>query len=65
MTTSHSIESKIMWTALMLFALSAAACGGSTQSMLGTAPSDVAAVAAATDDGGALSTLKEGNGKTR
>src|SRR5437667_714953 len=68
MTTSHSMESttsrKIVWGAALLFAAaSAAACGNSPQSTMGTAPSSLSAVASATDSGGTFSALKEGNGK--
>ena len=68
MTTSHSIEStthKFIWAAVILLAATAAACGGSTQGLAGTAPSQVSAVAAASDSGGSLSLLKEGKGKGR
>jgi len=68
MTTSRSIESttrKFMWAALIILAATAAACGGSTQGLAGTAPSQVSAVAAASDSGASLSLLKEGKGKGR
>jgi hypothetical protein len=65
MITSHSIESsrKIVWGALLVLAASTAACGGATQSMMGTAPSSLSAVASAPDTGGSFGTLKQGNGK--
>src|SRR5690349_16647617 len=66
MTTSNSIASasrKITWIGALLLAASAVACGGTTQSLLGTAPSAVSAVAATPDAGGTFATLKEGNGK--
>jgi hypothetical protein len=68
MTTSHLMQSmtgKIMWPALILLAAAAAACGGSTQGVAGTAPSQVSSVAAANDNGGSFSLLKEGKGKGR
>jgi hypothetical protein len=68
MTTSHSMEStthKFMWAAAILLAATTAACGGSTQGLAGTAPSQVSAVAAASDSGASLSLLKEGKGKGR
>jgi hypothetical protein len=68
MTTSHSIESttrKFMWAAVILLAATAAACGGSTQGLGGTAPSQVSSVAAASDSGVSLGLLKEGKGKGR
>jgi hypothetical protein len=67
MTTSHSMQSMphtIMWPALILLAAAAAACGGSTQSLAGTAPSQVSSVAAP-NDGGTFSLLKAGKGKGR
>jgi len=66
MTTSNSIASasrKIMWIGTLLMAASAVACGGTTQSLLGTAPSGVPALAAAPDGGGTFGTLKDGKGK--
>jgi hypothetical protein len=67
MTTSHSMEStitrKIVWTGVVLLAATVAACGGSTQAMTGTAPSQVSSIAAASEDGGSFSLLKEGKGK--
>ena len=67
MTTSHSMEStitrKIMWTGVVLLATTVAACGGSTQAMTGTAPSQVSSIAAASETGGGFSLLKEGKGK--
>jgi hypothetical protein len=68
MTTPHSMESvtrKIMWPSVILIAAAAAACGGSTQDLAGTAPSQVSAVATASDTGGSFSLLKEGKGKGR
>jgi hypothetical protein len=68
MTTFHSMAStttrKIVWTAVILLAATAAACGGSTQGLAGTAPSQVSSVAAS-DNGGTFSLLKEGKGKGR
>jgi len=67
MTTSHSVEStitrKIVWTGVVLLAATVAACGGVTQTATGTAPSEVASIAAATENGGSFSLLKEGKGK--
>jgi len=65
MTTSHSVEvsRKIVLGAIVVFAVSTAACGGAVQSMTGTAPSSLSALASAPDAGGAFSLLKEGNGK--
>jgi hypothetical protein len=67
MTTSHSMKSttshKIVWGAALLFAASAAACGGSPQSLMGTTPSTLSSVASATDSGGTFSVLKAGKGK--
>jgi hypothetical protein len=53
----------IVWAAVILLAATVAACGGSTQALTGTAPSQVSSVAAASDTGGSLSLLKEGRGK--
>jgi hypothetical protein len=67
MTTSHSMEStitrKIVWTGVVLLAATVAACGGSTQGIAGTAPSQVSSIAAASDNGGSFNLLKEGRGK--
>jgi hypothetical protein len=67
MTTSHSMETtsarKIVWTAMVLLAVAAAACGGSTQPMTGTAPSLVTPVATASDGADSFGLLKEGKGK--
>jgi hypothetical protein len=65
MSTFHSLESthKIMWTGVVLLAATAAACGGSTQSVTGTAPSQVSSIAAANENGGTFNLLKEGKGK--
>jgi hypothetical protein len=67
MTTSHPMKSttsrKIVWVAVLLFAMSAAACGSSPQSLAGTTPSVLSSVASATDSGGTFSTLKTGKGK--
>lgn len=67
MTTSHSTEStitrKIVWTGVLLLAATTVACGGSTQALSGTAPSDVSSIAAAMDNGGSFNVLKEGKGK--
>jgi len=65
MMTSHSTESitrKIGWTAMVLLAATAAACGGSTQNVAGTAPSLVSPIVAS-DGTGTLGLLKEGKGK--
>lgn len=61
----ESVTRKIMWPAVILLAAAAAACGGSTQDLAGTAPSQVSAVATASDTGGSFSLLKEGKGKGR
>jgi hypothetical protein len=53
----------ISGTGVVLLAATVAACGGSTQAMTGTAPSQVSSIAAAGGDGGSLSLLKEGKGK--
>ena len=67
MTTFHSMDStitrKIMWTGVVLLAATVAACGGSTQSATGTAPSQVSSIAAASENGGSFNLLKEGKGK--
>ena len=67
MTTSHStgstITRTIVWTGVVLLAATMTACGGSTQAMSGTAPSDVSSIAATTENGGSFSALKEGKGK--
>jgi hypothetical protein len=67
MTTSHSMELTIsrtfVCTGVVLLATTFAACGGSTQAMTGTAPSEVSSIAAATENGGSFSLLKEGKGK--
>jgi hypothetical protein len=67
MTTSHSTEStftrRIVWTGVVLLAATVGACGGSTQAVTGTAPSQVSSIAAASEDGGTFSLLKEGKGK--
>ena len=67
MTTSYSMEltitRTIACTGVVLLATTFAACGGSTQAMMGTAPSDVSSIAAATENGGSFSPLKEGRGK--
>ena len=54
---------KIQWTGVVLLAATVAACGGSTQSMTGTAPSQVSSIAAASEQVESLSLLKEGKGK--
>jgi hypothetical protein len=46
-----------------LLAAAVAACGGSTQDVTGTAPSQVSSAAASSDNGGSFSLLKEGKGK--
>jgi hypothetical protein len=58
-----TITRKIMWTGVVLLATTVAACGGSTQAMTGTAPSQVSSIAAASETGGSFSLLKEGKGK--
>lgn len=67
MTHSHSTESTVrrplIWLGIVLMAVSAAACGGTSQSLTGIAPSSLSAVAASTDGGGTFSALKEGKGK--
>jgi len=66
MMTSHSMKStitrKILWTAMVLLAATAAACGGSTQNVAGAAPSLVSP-SVANDGTGTLGLLKEGKGK--
>ena len=57
-----TITRNIGVTAMVLVAVLAAACGGSTQNAAGTAPSLVSPVAA-TDGAGTLGPLKEGKGK--
>jgi hypothetical protein len=54
---------KVAWVAVILLAATAAACGGSTQGITGTAPSLVSPIAGATDGAGSFSLLKEGKGK--
>src|SRR5262245_63912838 len=67
MRTSISIEATLIrtiaGTGVVLLAATVAACGGSTQAMTGTAPSQVSSVAAAGEDGGSFSLFKEGKGK--
>ena len=63
MTTLHSVESKIVWGALTMFAVATTACGGATQSMAGTAPSSLSAASGAANVGGSFGLLKEGKGK--
>jgi hypothetical protein len=67
MRTSISVEATLIQTiartGVVLLAATMAACGGSTQAMTGTAPSQVSSVAAAGEDGGSFSLLKEGKGK--
>ena len=67
MTTSRSMEStitrKILFAGVVLLAATVAACGGSTQAMTGTAPSQVLSIAAASENGGSFSLLKEGKGR--
>ena len=53
----------ISGTGVVLLAATVAACGGSTQAMTGTAPSQVSSIVAAGEDGGSFSLLKEGKGK--
>ncbi|HEU5256614.1 MAG TPA: hypothetical protein VFU28_11530 [Vicinamibacterales bacterium] len=53
----------IAGTGVVLLAITVAACGGSTQAMTGTAPSQVSSIAAVGGDGGSFSLLKEGKGK--
>ena len=54
---------KILWTGVVLLAAAGAACGGSTQAMTGTAPSQVSSIAAGSEQGGSFSLLKEGKGR--
>ena len=63
MPTESKTTRKIAWGALLMFAASAAACGGSPQAMTGTAPSTFAASESAPDAGSTFSTMKEGNGR--
>src|SRR5215212_7541942 len=67
MPTSHSMETtmtrKIVCMAVLLVAATVAACGGSTQSVAGTAPSQVTPLAVGSEGAGAFSPLKEGKGK--
>jgi hypothetical protein len=67
MRTSISVKATLIQTiartGVVLLAATVAACGGSTQVMTGTAPSQVSSVAAAGEDGGSFSLLKEGKGK--
>src|SRR5262245_5347641 len=67
MTTSRSMEStitrKILFAGAVLLAATVAACGGSTQAMTGTTPSQVSSIAAASENGGSFSLLKEGKGR--
>jgi hypothetical protein len=68
MNRPHSMEPtitrKIAWTAVMLMLAGVvAACGGSTQTLPGTAPSFVSPLAGTTDGAGTFSPLKEGKGK--
>ena len=48
---------------MVLLAAAVAACGGSTQTTTGTAPSLVTPLASASDGAGTLGLLKEGKGK--
>jgi hypothetical protein len=67
MTTSHSIESttrQFTWAAVVLLAATTAACGGSTQSLAGTAPSQVSSLAAPSG-GGSFGLMKDGKEKGR
>ena len=54
---------QIVGTAVILLAATVAACGGSTQTATGTAPSLVSPVATATDGTGTFGLLKQGKGK--
>jgi hypothetical protein len=66
MNTYHPIEPAtrtMLWTAMVLLAVAVTACGGSTQTTTGTAPSIVAPLASASDGAGTLDLLKEGKGK--
>jgi hypothetical protein len=67
MTKSHSVEStiirKIVWIGVVLLTATTAACGGSTQAITGTAPSQVSSIEAASESGGSFSLLKEGKGR--
>jgi len=51
------------WPGVVLLAATVTACGGATQVATGTAPSEVSSIAAATENGGTFSLLKEGKGK--
>src|SRR5262245_53139173 len=66
MTTSHSMEStispKIVWIGVVVLTATVAACGGSTQAMTGTAPSQLSSIEAASESG-RFSLLKEGKGR--
>ena len=53
----------IVWTAAVLMATAAAACGDSPQSMTGTAPSALASAATASDDGATFGLLKNDKDK--
>jgi len=67
MTTSRSMEStitrRILFAGVVLLAATMAACGGSTQAMTGTTPSQVSSIAAMSENGGNFSLLKEGQGR--
>jgi hypothetical protein len=67
MKTSFSMEATTIRTiagiGVVLVAATVAACGGSTQAITGTAPSQVSSIAATGEDGGSFSLLKEGKGK--
>jgi hypothetical protein len=66
MTRPHPTEHedrKTMFAALLTVAALAAACGGTTQSLTGTAPSAMSTTASASALAGTLGTFKEGNGR--
>ena len=63
MITLQSLESRIVWGAVVMFAVATTACGGATQSVTGTAPSSLFAMSGAPDAGATFGLLKEGKGK--
>ena len=58
-----TITRKILFAGVVLLAATVAACGGSMQAMTGTTPSQVSSIAAASENGGSFSLLKEGKGR--
>lgn len=58
-----TITRKILFAGVVLLAATVAACGGSTQAMTGTTPSQVPSIAAASENSGSFSLLKEGKGR--